>query len=210
MKTRVLGPEKVAFSAIGYGCPPFQGKLPPDDEARALRVLDRAVELGVTYIDAADHNKGNNEELLAPFLKGKRDRILLSTKFGNRKGYPGEEARPADGRPEMVARYVEASLKRLGTDHVDVLYLHRVDPNVPIEDTVGAMKRLVEGGMPAEVEFVEDFGDSAIVNLSVAGQRAKMRTDRRDLPAEGARVRIVPRPGSIHLFSQSDGRRLAS
>ena len=74
----------------------------------------------------------------------------------------------------------------------------------------GDLEWCAEGGMPAEVEFVEDFGDSAIVNLSVAGQRAKMRTDRRDLPAEGARVRIVPRPGSIHLFSQSDGRRLAS
>jgi aryl-alcohol dehydrogenase-like predicted oxidoreductase len=146
MKTRFLGAERVAFSEIGYGCPPFQGRLAPDDEARAVRVLERAVELGVTYIDAADHNKGNNEELLAPFLKARRAKILLSTKFGNRKGYAGEEARPADGRPEMVAHYVEASLKRLQTDYVDMLYLHRVDPAVPIEDTVGAMKRLVEQG----------------------------------------------------------------
>jgi aryl-alcohol dehydrogenase-like predicted oxidoreductase len=146
MKMRLLGAERVAFSAIGYGCPPFQGRLSPDDEARAVRVLERAVDLGVTYIDAADHNKGNNEELLAPFLKERRDKVRLSTKFGNRKGYPGEEARPADGRPEMVARYVEASLKRLQTGYVDVLYLHRVDPSVPIEDTVGAMKRLVEQG----------------------------------------------------------------
>lgn len=146
MKTRFLGAERVAFSAIGYGCPPFQGRLAPDDEVRAVRVLERAVDLGVTYIDAADHNKGNNEELLAPFLKTRRDKILLSTKFGNRKGYPGEESRPADGRPEMVAGYVEASLKRLQTDYVDMLYLHRVDPAVPIEDTVGAMKRLVEQG----------------------------------------------------------------
>jgi aryl-alcohol dehydrogenase-like predicted oxidoreductase len=146
MKTRFLGPEKVAMSAVGYGCPPFQGQLSPEDEARAVRVLERAVELGVTYIDAADHNKGNNEELLASFLKGRRGQVVLSTKFGNRKGYPGEEARPADGRPEMVARYVEASLKRLQTDYVDILYLHRVDPKVPIEDTVGAMKKLVEAG----------------------------------------------------------------
>jgi aryl-alcohol dehydrogenase-like predicted oxidoreductase len=146
MRQRFLGPEKVAFSAIGYGCPPFQGKLAPDDEARAIRVLERTVEAGVTYIDTADHNGGNNEELLAPFLRGRRDKLLLATKFGNRKGYPGEEARPADGRPEMVARYVEASLSRLKTDYVDLLYLHRVDPRVPIEDTVGAMKRLVEQG----------------------------------------------------------------
>ena len=146
MRQRFLGPEKVAFSAVGYGCPPFQGKLPPDDEARALAVLERAVDSGITYIDTADHNGGNNEELLAPFLRGRRDKLLLATKFGNRKGYRGEEARPADGRPEMVARYVEASLARLKTDHVDILYLHRVDPQVPIEDTVGAMKRLVEQG----------------------------------------------------------------
>jgi aryl-alcohol dehydrogenase-like predicted oxidoreductase len=146
MKQRFLGPEKVAFSAVGYGCPPFQGRLAPDAEANAIAVLERAVEAGITYIDAADHNGGNNEELLAPFLRGRRDRILLSTKFGNRKGYKGEEARPADGRPEMVARYVEASLARLKTDRVDLLYLHRVDPEVPIEDTVGAMKRLVEQG----------------------------------------------------------------
>ncbi|MGE5539923.1 MAG: aldo/keto reductase [Gemmatimonas sp.] len=146
MKTRTLGPERVVFSAIGYGCPPFQGRLAPDAEANALRVLERAVECGITYIDTADHNGGNNEELLAPFLRGRRDRILLATKFGNRKGYKGEEARPADGHPEMVARYVEASLARLKTDHVDLLYLHRVDPLVPIEDTVGAMKRLVEEG----------------------------------------------------------------
>lgn len=146
MKTRLLGPEKVAFSAVGYGCPPFQGKLAPDDERRAIAALERAVDSGITYIDTADHNGGNNEELLAPFLRGRRDRILLATKFGNRKGYKGEEARPADGRPEMVARYVEASLARLNTDYVDLLYLHRVDPQVPIEDTVGAMKRLVEQG----------------------------------------------------------------
>jgi aryl-alcohol dehydrogenase-like predicted oxidoreductase len=146
MQIRHLGRDRVPFSAIGYGCPPFRGTLPPDDERRALRVLDRAVELGITYIDAADHNGGNNESLLAPFLRRHRSDVLLSTKFGNRKGYPGEESRPADGRPEMVARYVEASLARLGTDHVDVLYFHRVDPGVPIEDTVGAMKRLVEQG----------------------------------------------------------------
>lgn len=146
MDTRFLGPERLALSAIGYGCPPFQGRLAPEDEARAVHVLERAIELGVTYIDTADHNNGNNEELLAPVLKGRRDKVVLATKFGNRKGYKGEEARPADGRPEMVARYVEASLKRLQTDHVDLLYLHRVDPRVPIEDTVGAMKRLVEAG----------------------------------------------------------------
>jgi aryl-alcohol dehydrogenase-like predicted oxidoreductase len=146
MKTRFLGRERLALSAIGYGCPPFQGRLAPDEEKRAIRVLERAVELGVTYIDTADHNNGNNEELLAPFLKRRRDAVLLSTKFGNRKGYPGEEARPADGRPEKVAHYVEASLKRLATDRIDLLYFHRVDPRVPIEDTVGAMKRMVEQG----------------------------------------------------------------
>lgn len=146
MRTRVLGPEQVTFSAIGYGCPTFRGTLPTDDERRAVAVLERAIELGVTYIDTADHNGGNNERLLAPVLKRHRAKVLLATKFGNRKGYPGEEARPADGRSERVAGYVEASLARLGTDHVDLLYLHRIDPAVPVEETVGAMARLVQAG----------------------------------------------------------------
>lgn len=146
MKIRHLGPEKVPVSAVGYGCPTFRGTLPQDQEQGALAVLERAVEVGVTYIDTADHNGGNNERLLAPFLKRHRHVVVLATKFGNRKGYPGEEARPADGRPEMVARYVEASLERLDTDYIDILYLHRVDPAVPVEETVGAMKRLVEEG----------------------------------------------------------------
>ncbi|MFM1815851.1 MAG: hypothetical protein RLZ98_2546 [Pseudomonadota bacterium] len=146
MQKRYLGAEKVEFSAIGYGCPTFRGRLPEDDERRAHEVLERAVELGITYIDTADHNGGNNEVLLAPFLKRHRADVLLATKFGNRRGYPGEEGRLADGRPEMVAPYVEASLARFKTDNVDMLYLHRVDPQVPIEDTVGAMKRLVEQG----------------------------------------------------------------
>jgi aryl-alcohol dehydrogenase-like predicted oxidoreductase len=146
MRKRLLGPERVAFSAVGYGCPPFQGRLAADGEARAIEVLERAVETGITYIDTADHNGGNNEELLAPFLRARRDKVLLATKFGNRKGYRGEAARPVDGRPEMVAHYVEASLARLRTDRVDLLYLHRVDPRIPIEDSVGAMKRLIEQG----------------------------------------------------------------
>lgn len=104
------------------------------------------IELGITYIDAADHNAGNNEEILAKALKGRRHQVALSSKFGNLRGQPWAEGRLVDGRPEYVARACEASLRRLGTDFIDLYYLHRVDPEVPVEDTVGAMRQLVEQG----------------------------------------------------------------
>lgn len=146
MERRYLGREKLAVSAIGYGCPPFAGKLSAAAEREAIAVIHRAVDLGITYIDTADHNAGNNEEILARALKGKRDRVVLSSKFGNLRGQPWAEGRLVDGRPEYVQRACEASLRRLDTDFIDLYYLHRVDPEVPIEETVGAMKRLVEQG----------------------------------------------------------------
>ena len=152
---RYLGPEGLRVSAIGYGCPPFSGRLLPEDEARAIAVIDRAMELGVTYIDTADHNKGNNEEILAKALRGKRDRVVLATKFGNLRGHDRKDGRMVDGRPEYVRSATEASLKRLQTDYIDLLYLHRVDPQVPIEETVGAMKRLVEVGKARHIGLSE-------------------------------------------------------
>ena len=94
----------------------------------------------------ADHNNGNNEELLAKALKGKRKAVVLATKFGNVRGQPWAQDRAADGRPEYVPVACEASLRRLETDSIDLYYLHRVDPDVPIEDSIGAMARLVEQG----------------------------------------------------------------
>ena len=146
MQYRMLGKERVKVSAIGYGCPPFQGRLSDTDEQQAIAVLRHAIDIGMNFIDSADHNNGNNEELLAKVLKHRRGEVVLTTKFGNLRGQPWAEGREVEGRPEYVAWACENSLRRLQTDYIDVYYLHRVDPKVAIEETVGAMKRLVEQG----------------------------------------------------------------
>jgi aryl-alcohol dehydrogenase-like predicted oxidoreductase len=146
MNYRYLGQQRLKVSAIGYGCPPFVGKLGDAGEKQAIDVLHRAIDLGVNFIDTADHNNGNNEELLAKALKGRRDRVVLASKFGNLRGQPWAKGREVDARPEYVPLACEASLRRLQTDTIDLYYLHRVDPKIPIEETVGAMVRLVEQG----------------------------------------------------------------
>ena len=146
MKYRFLGKDRLKVSAIGYGCPPFQGKLSDAGENQAIAVLHRAIEIGVNFIDTADHNNGNNEEILAKALKGRRADVVLTTKFGNLRGQPWAEGREVEGKAEYVAWACENSFRRLETDYIDLYYLHRVDPKVPIEDTVGAMARLVEQG----------------------------------------------------------------
>ena len=146
MNYRYLGKQRLKVSAIGYGCPTFVGHLSDVGEKRAIDVLHRAIDLGVNFIDTADHNNGNNEELLAKALSGKRAQVVLTSKFGNLRGQPWAKGREVDGRPEYVPLACEASLRRLQTDAIDLYYLHRVDPQVPIEDTVAAMVRLVEEG----------------------------------------------------------------
>ncbi|HEY1233528.1 MAG TPA: aldo/keto reductase [Candidatus Binatia bacterium] len=145
MQYRFLG-NNLKVSAIGYGCPPFQGKLNREDEKQAVAVLHRAIDIGIDFIDTADHNNGNNEEILAVALKGKRSAVVLATKFGNLRGQPWAAGREVEGKPEYVSWACENSLRRLETDYIDLYYLHRVDPKVPIEETVGAMAKLVEQG----------------------------------------------------------------
>ena len=147
MKTRTLGPSGPQVSAIGLGCmgmSAFYG--PASDEALATLVLHRALDLGVTLFDTAEmYGPYTNEELLGRALAGKRDRAFVATKFGI--GYNAERtALKVDGSPANVRRAIEGSLKRLNTDHVDLYYLHRVDLDTPIEDTVGAMAELVTEG----------------------------------------------------------------
>jgi aryl-alcohol dehydrogenase-like predicted oxidoreductase len=146
MNYRYLGKQRLKVSAIGYGCPTFVGQFSDVGEKQAIDVLHRAIDLGVNFIDTADHNNGNNEELLTKALSGKRDQVVLTSKFGNLRGQPWAKGREVDGRPEYVPLACEASLRRLQTDAIDLYYLHRVDPQVPIEDTVGAMVRLIEQG----------------------------------------------------------------
>jgi aryl-alcohol dehydrogenase-like predicted oxidoreductase len=148
MKTRKLGNTGVEISAIGLGCMGMvsgKGVYGPSNEAQNIGVIHRALELGVNFLDTADiYGQGGNEELVGKALKGKRDQAILATKFGIRRG--GGSAGDVDGSPAYVKRAAEASLRRLGVETIDLYYQHRVDPNTPIEDTVGAMAELVNEG----------------------------------------------------------------
>ena len=149
MKTRKLGNE-LTVSAIGLGCMGMSFAYGAADERESTRTLHRAVELGVTFFDTAEvYGPYENEKLIGKALKDRRDRVVIATKFGFRidPGKPAAEAiRGVDGRPEQAKAVAEASLKRLGTDVIDLYYQHRIDPSVPIEETVGAMAELVREG----------------------------------------------------------------
>jgi len=160
MQYRYLGQQRLKVSAIGYGCPTFQGKLGDSDERRDIDVLHRAIDLGINFIDTADHNSGNNEELLAKALKGKRDQVVLASKFGNLRGQHLADGRDVNASPEYVAIACEASLSRLQLETIDLYYLHRVDPQVPIEDTIGAMVRLIEQGKIRHIGLSEAGPDT--------------------------------------------------
>ncbi|HWE91339.1 MAG TPA: aldo/keto reductase [Pseudonocardiaceae bacterium] len=144
MKTRTLGTTGLEVSAIGFGCMGLSQGYGPADDAESLATLHRAIDLGITLLDTAmSYGAGHNEELVGRAIAGRRDRVVLATKFGIVRGPDGVSL---DGRPEHVRGHLEASLRRLGVDYVDLYYLHRVDPEVPVEDTVGAMAELVAEG----------------------------------------------------------------
>jgi aryl-alcohol dehydrogenase-like predicted oxidoreductase len=143
MKRRRLGDLEV--SAIGLGCMSMTPIYGEPSEPEAIATIHRAIELGVDLIDTSDaYGSGANEELIGRALKDRREKVVLATKFGNIRRADGSNA--VDGRPEYVLQACEASLRRLGTDVIDLYYIHRVDSSVPIEDTVGALARLVEQG----------------------------------------------------------------
>jgi len=141
---RPLGASGLKSSAIALGCMSMSGAYGAGDDAASIAVIQDAIDRGITMLDTSDmYGFGHNEELVGKALKGRRDKVVLATKFGNLAGKGGKTA---DGRPEFVIESCDLSLKRLGVDVIDLYYQHRVDPNVPIEDTVGAMKRLMEQG----------------------------------------------------------------
>jgi aryl-alcohol dehydrogenase-like predicted oxidoreductase len=141
---RHLGTLEV--SAIGLGCMGMSEFYGPADESGSLAVIDHALDIGIDFLDTADvYGRGANERLLAKVLHRRRGEIVLATKFGNVRDAEGRFI-GINGRPEYVISACEASLKRLGVEHIDLYYQHRVDPNVPIEETVGAMARLVSSG----------------------------------------------------------------
>ncbi|MCL1633413.1 aldo/keto reductase [Luteimonas sp. SX5] len=155
---RTLGSQGLAVSAIGLGCMGMSDFYGPSEEAANLGVLNHAIDIGVNFLDTADmYGVGENERLLGKVLRTRRDEVVLATKFGNVRAANGDFLR-VDGSPEYVAAACDASLQRLGVDHIDLYYQHRVDPNVPIEDTVGAMARLVEAGKVRHLGLSEASG----------------------------------------------------
>jgi len=146
MQTRRLGNQGLVVSAQGLGCMGMSEFYGPTDDAESLATIHRAIELGVTFIDTADmYGPYKNEELVGRAIVGHRHEVVLATKFGIvRTGDPSY--RGLRGDPEYVRQSCEGSLRRLGTDHIDLYYLHRADPRTPIEDTVGAMAELVAAG----------------------------------------------------------------
>lgn len=160
MQTRKLGREGLEVSALGLGCMGMSQSYGVADEQESIATIHRAIELGVTFFDTAEvYGPYKNEELLGRALKGRRGSVVIATKFGFR--IEDGKTVGVNSRPEHVREAAEASLRRLGTDYIDLFYQHRVDPTVPIEDVVGAMSELVREG---KVRFLglSEAGESTI------------------------------------------------
>src|SRR5712672_4432779 len=146
-KRRGLGSQGLETSPIGLGCMGMSEFYGPSNEKESIATIHRALELGITMLDTADmYGPYTNEELVGRAIKGKRDRVVIATKFGNVRDPKDPTKRSINGRPEYVRQSCEGSLKRLGVETIDLYYQHRVDKTVPIEETVGAMAELVKEG----------------------------------------------------------------
>jgi aryl-alcohol dehydrogenase-like predicted oxidoreductase len=156
MQMRKLGHKGLAVSAMGLGCMGMSEFYAGRDDAESTATLHRAIEMGITFFDTADmYGPFTNEELVGRAIKGKRDRIVLATKFGIVRDTSDPGKRSINGSPDYVRKSCEASLRRLQVDHIDLFYQHRVDPETPIEDTVGAMAELVKEGKVGHIGLSE-------------------------------------------------------
>ena len=155
MEQRTLGKSGLKVSAVGLGLMSMSGVYGKPDDAESIAVIQRALDLGVNFLDSSDmYGWGQNEDVLGKALKGRRDKAVVATKFGQVKN-PSGAGNLVNGRPEYVIEACDASLKRLGLDVIDLYYQHRVDPAVPIEETVGGMKRLIEQGKVRAIGLCE-------------------------------------------------------
>jgi aryl-alcohol dehydrogenase-like predicted oxidoreductase len=177
MERRTLGRQGLNVSGQGLGCMGMSDFYSGRDDTESLATLERALEFGIDFFDTAEmYGPYKNEELLGKFLKGRRERVVLATKFGIVRDANDPTKRIMDGSPANVRRSIEGSLRRLGTDHVDLYYLHRVDPKTPIEATVGAMARLVEEG---KVRFLglSEVGPETLERASKVHPIAALQTE---------------------------------
>ena len=156
--TRKLGQQGLTVSALGLGCMGMSQSYGPADENESIKTIHRAIELGIFFLDTANvYGNGHNERLVGRAIADRRDKVIVATKFGLKS----DDGRlNISGRPEYVKACCDESLARLGTDHIDLYYQHRVDPNVPIEDTVGAMAELVQAGKVRYLGLSEASVDS--------------------------------------------------
>jgi aryl-alcohol dehydrogenase-like predicted oxidoreductase len=168
MQTRQVGKSGPLVSALGLGCMGMSEFYGPGDEAESIATIHRAIDLGITFLDTADiYGIGDNEELVGKALRGIRDRVFLATKFGIVRSKSNPALRGVNGSPEYVRTACDASLKRLGVDVIDLYYQHRVDPNTPIEETVGALASLVKAGKVRHIGLSE-AGAATIRELGIA------------------------------------------
>jgi aryl-alcohol dehydrogenase-like predicted oxidoreductase len=154
MERRTLGTAELVVSEQGLGCMGMSAWYGPTDEQESIATIHRALELGIDFLDTADvYGQGANEELVGRAIAGRRDQVVLATKFGNR--WFDDGSRTIDGSPDYVRQALDASLRRLNVDHVDLYYQHRVDAETPIEETVGAMAELVAAGKAKHIGLSE-------------------------------------------------------